>query len=862
MHLQSPPDILRPKPSASIAEIKKTVDELIAEPPRPGRSAKPSLEALLEVPSQDSCGSMVRSSSRLGSSHSSILESLGSPPPAPASKPSSASISVPASKLFDKKIGDIGSVPKGPVSAKPITSPVVLTGNESWEEFRLKMKDLERRYDVDSKHLQSAEKTLQETKSRVSMMVSETLPDTSRQSVADPLMKVSGSTMIFHNPLIDPERCSQKTSPSDVLPPETIGKRDRSRASASENRSVLGSVSLRSRVEIIDDGSLKRKPKKSGWASLLSDTKRHIKDIASTVQGVAETALKVLDERESTKQKARDKIKERLEAVDGTMFDSQDEKSSSRSPSSSVLPKKKPDFVYTPFQKPEVNKISLRRIAQWEQLLDGVLNAELSIEKDEIRRYEPERPIRKISMSKKQVIADMLARRVEKDEEEDFRSKMKAAGTQKLKKKKPIPVAVSVTRKRVDTIILDTLDEKISKAREAGTQESRLFDSANFGDSTSSSASFDVPRRKKSCADIEVLIDAALEDAPEITEFVIDNHPFFQAFAIGDSQRIAITKLLSEALSLNSYYEVISCANCALDDSFLDSFLEFFRRGSFSRLRTLNLSYNLFTNAALINFFSFLSEVSECALTEINFSNQADPFSHEVQKSAAWALRANMNIIKLDMGPMEDVDSRTLIKKCIQRNLDLASGSGKARKEIIYSAIEERIRRIISNRESGADGEDFEVENDFTFKALPKNTKLALAKGLKTNSNLLLLRLAHCDLDDEFAVALASSLVANDTLEILNLEGNCITETGILALSEALKVNTTLKHVMLSNQAEFQERPFDFAYGAKIVSNLEENTCLLKFSIDLFDEAVRGALDTILNSNCLRQLQQWDVIEE
>jgi hypothetical protein len=107
---------------------------------------------------------------------------------------------------------------------------------------------------------------------------------------------------------------------------------------------------------------------------------------------------------------------------------------------------------------------------------------------------------------------------------------------------------------------------------------------------------------------------------------------------------------------------------------------------------------------------------------------------------------------------------------------------------------------IDSVRETDED-EVLELESDFGFRMLPEPKKIALAKGLRTNTQLRIVHLVNNVFTDSFAFAIASSLVDNSQIIKLDLSKNMFTRLGLSALIEAISGNKSLKHVYLQDQS-------------------------------------------------------------
>lgn len=359
---------------------------------------------------------------------------------------------------------------------------------------------------------------------------------------------------------------------------------------------------------------------------------------------------------------------------------------------------------------------------------------------------------------------------------------------------------------------------------------------------------------------IETAIGMIADDTNFFSHIILDNHRFFHNLSIYDGNRSVISKLLAEALVLNSNLVYFSAQNCSLDDSFLEVLFEYIRLGQLGNLKGLNLTSNLISEKGVQMIGELLSIEEQSNLTEINIKNQGFASSLVAIQCLMLGVRRNFKITKLEYDAVSIDDSHALseqvddamrvIRLSLRRNQNLVMGKGN--REIIPTALEERIKRLFLKEDESP---ELIINNDYTFKMSPKEVKIELIESLRNNCHLKILKLTNLGLDDEFVFSLADALVDNISLEMLSLEGNYISESGILMLVEALSINGGLKQVYFRNQ----EPPVQLSTEQEnyLINKLKGNTHLNKIDIDLRDSSCIASLNALIQRNCLSMLQNW-----
>jgi len=101
-------------------------------------------------------------------------------------------------------------------------------------------------------------------------------------------------------------------------------------------------------------------------------------------------------------------------------------------------------------------------------------------------------------------------------------------------------------------------------------------------------------------------------------------------------------------------------------------------------------------------------------------------------------------------------------------------------------------------------------------------------QALKTNTNLRMLSMSNCQMNDNSALALADALKGNSTLAKVNVESNCISPQVLVKVFEATNEQQTLSELKASNQkAQFLGHKVESA----IVAAVEANTSLVKVGL-------------------------------
>eukprot|EP00007_Cunea_sp_BSH-02190019_P005503 CAMPEP_0174230464 /NCGR_PEP_ID=MMETSP0417-20130205/1226_1 /TAXON_ID=242541 /ORGANISM="Mayorella sp, Strain BSH-02190019" /LENGTH=1128 /DNA_ID=CAMNT_0015308161 /DNA_START=9 /DNA_END=3392 /DNA_ORIENTATION=- len=98
-----------------------------------------------------------------------------------------------------------------------------------------------------------------------------------------------------------------------------------------------------------------------------------------------------------------------------------------------------------------------------------------------------------------------------------------------------------------------------------------------------------------------------------------------------------------------------------------------------------------------------------------------------------------------------------------------------------------------------------------------------IASALKSNSHLIILELAECNITDAGAQALGEALKVNRALEKLDLGRNKIGSAGLTGLAQGLTVNRTLRELILLGQSQMFGEP-----ALRAVLNMLEKNFVLQ----------------------------------
>lgn len=519
-------------------------------------------------------------------------------------------------------------------------------------------------------------------------------------------------------------------------------------------------------------------------------------------------------------------------------------------------PKKKVDARFEPNKKnaPSViSKVPISRIMHWEQMLAGIYEIDDKVKEKSKQRVG--RLVRQLSDGRKLLISDVVSK---------AKTKRNSVVMPFERKRNPKPKAVCESNVLVDTLMLEKIGEKLESAKgrndvvaEEGSFE-RIFKSSNQDETKDSATTNSIKEMP-----IEKIIDLILENNAEMKSVVMDDHLFFHGLSLHDINRSLLTKLLVEALALNNHIETFSAVHCALDDSFVEVLCEYIEKGGLSQLKSLNLMSNLLSERGISLLGNALASKSGCALVELNLKNQGLPISKSAIISLCFGIRENFTLVNLeydnlqtsesDDSPDDQIsDAIRVIQRSLRRNRELAEGKKSASKKITLFSIEEKIKSVINCDEECY---DLTIHDDRIFERLPLSFKLELAKSLKDNSFLKVLKLSNVKLEDNFLSELAESLAENCCLEQLNLEGNMLSENGILILVEALSKNSSLKQVNVLNQ----EPPIKMTTELEslLFESLQQNNHLNKFELEFQDPLIQAQIKAWIQRNCLNLLSNW-----
>jgi len=347
---------------------------------------------------------------------------------------------------------------------------------------------------------------------------------------------------------------------------------------------------------------------------------------------------------------------------------------------------------------------------------------------------------------------------------------------------------------------------------------------------------------------IEIIIDSILQNAAELKEFVIDNHPCLKSMSQNDPNREKLMVLLCEALALNIHYRKVSCKNVGLNDVFINAFCSWLNDGCFGNLESLEVEGNSFSRDGIVRLLTAVVG-GKNSIKKLSISSQVqENLPLEVQQEIGWMFRSNEIITRFAAPIIDDSETRTLIRDCLQRNIDRNAGK---RNDKPLTEVEKSIRKICQN----ADIDEFVLEGDFVFKNLPACDRLGLAKAFRINSSVRTLRLVNCDIDDDFVLALSESLIDNNCIKFIDLSGNRISHVGLEGLMQGLALNRSVQHCIITDQNPALN--LDSASEQKLVETVRENSTLVKFDIGLQSQVALDMVDAMIQRNCLAIFNMW-----
>ena len=357
------------------------------------------------------------------------------------------------------------------------------------------------------------------------------------------------------------------------------------------------------------------------------------------------------------------------------------------------------------------------------------------------------------------------------------------------------------------------------------------------------------------------------------TSLAFDHQHFLGDLGFENPKYKTYSKALAETFASRRHLLSISLQDCHLDDVFVETLCSSILAGSLKSLKILNLNGNSISSLSLKALGSILRKgflprtnpKERLELEELHVKDQkAWELNEELEKDFIDSLSFNSKLKVCSI----DIKSPNLV---ILLNRFLARNSTCSLEEVM-TPIEARIHRIsfqlmessstpdeLIKSDSEIEDELFELDNDFEFKMMSRESRLLFASSLAKNRKMKTLKLVNCNVDDEFAMALALALEKNVKLKTLDLSRNHIGRRGLLALAGSLVKNKTLIHVYLQDQT--QDDWLSEADEKEIAACIEANLVLLILNIDLITIPAGDAVERSIRRNCINALHTWNLTD-
>jgi hypothetical protein len=373
--------------------------------------------------------------------------------------------------------------------------------------------------------------------------------------------------------------------------------------------------------------------------------------------------------------------------------------------------------------------------------------------------------------------------------------------------------------------------------------------------------------QEKQYPDIETIIDSILEDSEELRVFSMDSNPFFSDLPLGSEERRTFSQILAESFAYNTHFETISLCGCSISDEFILSLCDYIKKGHLSQVKVLKLRNNMIGSQGLSALGSLLQlgfqssdlsdDLLQCPFEELYLSGQMVPMTSDAQVDLLSGAKSNTQILKFQASFVSD-EAHSLVADFLSRNRRLKEQSEKTKGcSHAFTPLEQKIQSLLTNDENEEDTDMFEVDGDLSFTILKPREILSIAKAMRLNYTLKVLRICNVQLTDEFACALASSLVDNNSLDLLDLSRNSFSSQGIIALVWSLETNTSLRHFNVLGQDP--DPTFSSEEQNDMIRLLDLNQRLLSIYIPIAAESFVQDLEKIISRNCLSQLSSWSL---
>lgn len=356
-------------------------------------------------------------------------------------------------------------------------------------------------------------------------------------------------------------------------------------------------------------------------------------------------------------------------------------------------------------------------------------------------------------------------------------------------------------------------------------------------------------------------ISKYLEEDDQNSSLAFDFHgqwKLFRRFPIHDPARqLIVSKFIDALVSHPRADEItsINMANTGCGDDFLIGLAS--RCLSDGSLLPSLLILNFETNFINVDGVTALAKVigsptSLKFLQVVRLENQKFLLKSKAELALARAMRVNFSIVVMSLR-IRNLMERQQISKYVLRNVELIR---QARQRHFKVTGQQRERNDVEKffdkiAQNDSSINEVDLVGNKRFLTLTSEEKTKAANSFATNTNVKILNLNSCGIDDEFAIELALSLKRNNGINKVSLEGNAISGVGITALFEALAENASIEEMRLHKQSKTMNTSEEHELADILIPNMT----LTRLGIDLRTTIARVKLDKKLNLNRNTQLK-------
>ena len=332
----------------------------------------------------------------------------------------------------------------------------------------------------------------------------------------------------------------------------------------------------------------------------------------------------------------------------------------------------------------------------------------------------------------------------------------------------------------------------------------------------------------------------------------------FKRFPIHDPARQLIVRKFVDALVSHpraNEITSINMANTGCGDDFLVAFASRCLEDEHALSSLLMLNFE--TNFINVDGVSALAKViaspnSLKFLQVVRLENQRFLLKSKGELALARAMRVNFSVVVMSLR-IRNLMERQQISKSVLRNVELIR---QARQRHFKETGQRRERNDVEKffdkiAENDSSVHEVNLVGNKRFLTLTSDEKKKAANSFATNTNVKILNLNSCGIDDEFVIALALALKQNTSITRVLLEGNAISGVGITALFKALAENSSIEEMRLHKQS----KTLNTSDEHLLADILLPNTTLTKLGIDLRTTMAQVQLDKKLNLNRNNQLK-------